>query len=502
MKNKILFILIFSFISLIPITNFSLWIDEATTAYYASQLNLIDLNNKIFSARTSEIQMPGYIYYIWVWEKLFGHNEFILRLSNFPFIVILIIVIAFAPLTNRMKILLSCFFTFSPFIWYNLNEVRSTIPVFSFGGLGMLSLVYYFNGGKSLQKTGVWIFTFSLILGVSFNMLVLLFIPAIGLLFIIHSILGKWKLKTIINDWWPGLCIMGVGIGTLIIYFLWTISQGAGGYIEAPGISNTAFLFYEYLGFSGVGPPRNLLRESRSFEVLKPYIPLMGLYCSVYVILFLFIFRSLRKQSKTIQFFTNPYLITFLFGILVFSLVCSVFQFRFWGRHAIFLLPLMFFYFAHIIDHSLQLESSKYKHLFPIIPFIALTLISDINIRFNDIYKKENNKAASLKTLELVGKEGNIIWNGFDELAGYYGLNIINDPKEMPKSWPIYGDAIIPSYNIGLSDFLNNYRDKSSVLVVFNRRDFDKKGYYHDYIKNNNLSILFKDRDFSIYSME
>jgi hypothetical protein len=418
-----------------------------------------------------------------------------------PFIILLLILIAYAPLSDRMKILLGFFISFSPFLWYNLNEARSTIPVFSLGGLSIISLIYYFSGDRSQQKKGVWILTFSLVIGVSFNMLFLLFIPALAVLFLIFSINNKFRVRTLINDWWPGVSIMAVMIGILLVYFLWTLSLGAGGVKEVPSISNSAFVFYEFLGFSGVGPPRSLLRESRSMELIKPFIPLMFLYLSAYILLFLFVIRSFWRENKTKKIVLNPYLITFIFGILVFSIVCSVSQFRFWGRHAAFLFPFLIFYFAQMIDNSLNVKFFKYRLLIPIIPLFLLTLISDFNIRFVADYQKENNKGAALKAIELTDNNGIIIWNSHDLLATYYGLKIINYPQKMPETWSFSRNAVIPPYKTELSDYLNNYRDKNSILVLFTRPDFDREGFYNEYVKNNGLSILFKERDYTIYSM-
>jgi hypothetical protein len=294
---------------------------------------------------------------------------------------------------------------------------------------------------------------------------------------------------------------MAVIIGTLLVYFLWTLSLGAGGVKEAPSISNTAFVFYEFLGFSGVGPPRSLLRESRSIELLKPFIPLMILYLSAYIILFSFIIRSFWRENKARQIILNPYLITFVFGILVLSIVCSVSQFRFWGRHAAFLFPFLIFYFAQMIDNSLNVNFFKYRLLIPIIPLFLLTLISDFNIRFVADYQKENNKEAVKKAIEITDNQGIIIWNNHDLLATYYGLKIINYQQKMPETWPILRNAIIPPYTNGLSDYLNKFRGKNSVLIIFNRPIFDRKGFYNDYVKSNGLSILFKDRDYTVYSM-
>jgi hypothetical protein len=71
----------------------------------------------------------------------------------------------------------------------------------------------------------------------------------------------------------------------------------------------------------------------------------------------------------------------------------------------------------------------------------------------------------------------------------------------MPETWSSSRNAVIPPYKTELSDYLNNYRDKNSILVLFTRPDFDREGFYNEYVKNNGLSILFKERDYTIYSM-
>jgi len=504
MKRVGFYYIIFTIISLIPITGYSLWIDESSTAYFASQANFGNLIDELNDVYSSETQMPGYIYFMWLWEKLFGHNEFMLRLSNLPFIVLLFAVIFHAPITQRLKIIFSCFISLSPFIWYNLNEARCTIPVFSLGGISVLSLKYYFKGSTAHKKWAIWMFSISIVLGVSFNMLFLLFIPVIGLLFIWQAVINRFKYKILISDWWLGIIFMVVSMIPLVIYYFSTLNKGAGGFKENPGIINIGFLLYEFLGFSGIGPPRNMLRDSFSLELLKPYILPIGLYFFLFILLLVFIYNIFRRNHRTINFLLNPYFISFSFGLLFFSLICSIFQFRFLGRHAAFLLPLLLFYFAEIIEESQKLGPSRLLWII-LVMFFSATLVSDFNLRLNKEYKKENNREASRKAIELAGENGVIIWNGFERLAAYYGLDVYKDSSKIPESWPIKRKALGTlhiTYDSELSDFLDKYRNKYSILVTFNRPEYDVKGYYRDYIEKNQLVLLYHHRDFSIHSME
>lgn len=422
-KNNLLLLLFFTITAIIPITSYSLWIDESSTAFFASQNTFNELNTTLLSASSSEIQMPGYIYYMWAWVKIFGHNEFILRLSNLPFIILLLLVLFNAPFTGRLKIIFATLVVFSPFVWYNLNEARCTIPVFSLGAIAIISLAQYFEGTGRFKKKAIWMFSASVVLGVVFNMLFLLFIPIIALLFLSQIIHYRIKFRKIFSDWLMGFIVMLISIVLLAFYYFWTIDQGKGGFKETPGIMNLVFLLYEHLGFSGIGPPRNILRESFSLEVVKPYLPFLVLFTLFYLLLFVYIFKYYRKHNKVVHIIFDSYLITYIFGVIFFSIVCFIFDFRFLGRHGAFLLPIFLFFLAKVIDDIINVQATIWLKILILLLF-SFTLISDINTRFKSAYKKENNREAALMAIKSADVDGAIIWNGFERLAAYYGLDI------------------------------------------------------------------------------
>ena len=79
----------------------------------------------------------------------------------------------------------------------------------------------------------------------------------------------------------------------------------------------------------------------------------------------------------------------------------------------------------------------EYKKYF--LPAFAVLLIfwfySDIQLRFNSIYQKENYKLAANKVLEMdKGNNLKVIWAGDKITASYYGL-FFND-SDNPASWP------------------------------------------------------------------
>lgn len=503
-QKKLLMLLLFSLLALIPITDYSLWIDESSTAYFASQDTIHDLSARLFSSPSSEIQMPGYIYYMWTWVKLFGHSEYALRLSNLPFVILLFLAIFYSPLSGRLKILYAALIILCPFLWYNLNEARATVPIFTFGGISIIALTYYFQGGRSDKKLAVSLLSASIIVGATFNMLFVLFIPVLGILFIWQIHVYRLKLRTILLDWWPGLLVIAILIIPVTLYYLWTLDKGSGGFRETPGIMNTGFVLYEHLGFSGLGPPRNILRNSFSIVAIKPYLPFIGLYSLLYLIIFVSVYIKSRRDKEHVHFFLNPYLVSYIGGVSLFSIVSFVFDFRFLGRHAAFLLPLLLFFFAQMTDQFLVSHPSKWCVII-FSSILLMTLMSDINLRFNEAYKKENNKEAALMAIQSADADGTIVWSGFERLAEYYGLDINAAEKSQTGSWKVTRKAVKPTndeYENSLSDYLDSLKSQNSVLIVFNRPEFDPGNHYRDYVKRNTLKLIYKHRDFSIYSLE
>lgn len=105
-------------LSLVAINSQSFWIDETDVATIASGATLSDWWQHLVSYGSGDTQMPGYMFYAWVWEKLFGHSEIGLRAANVPWLVL-----GFLALPRRQGYYVASL-ALSPFLWYYLNEAR------------------------------------------------------------------------------------------------------------------------------------------------------------------------------------------------------------------------------------------------------------------------------------------------------------------------------------------------------------------------------------------
>ena len=258
--NIILAIIISTIICSIVISSWSIWIDEGTSAYIASQRKLGEAFSFVIQNHYSEAQMPGYILYIWSWEKLFGNSEMALRYAAIPFLIWCILLILNFNWSPRIKAFLLLLTFINPFVWYNLNEARSTMIIFFLAFISILSLIRVAeNEGRGTQKSSV---------DISWGMLhrnhdeyAFLYF---SLSFCALMIAKTLSLKRFIADYKLAVLVLS-GISSIMgAYYSWTILSGAGGMRESIGFNNVINIPYEFIGFIGLGPSRNMLRAGAS----------------------------------------------------------------------------------------------------------------------------------------------------------------------------------------------------------------------------------------------
>jgi len=109
-------------ISLAALSAKSLWIDEALTAVKAMQPNFHSWWQAMLQERTSDLQMPFYMFYMWAFEKVFGANEWTLRFANLPWFVAGAVAFIHSLPAQYHRRWIAAFLTLCfPFTWYYLD---------------------------------------------------------------------------------------------------------------------------------------------------------------------------------------------------------------------------------------------------------------------------------------------------------------------------------------------------------------------------------------------
>lgn len=73
---------------LVAVSPESFWIDEGWTAFFAAQPDFGSLAAAMKIETVSDVQVPFYVAYLWVWEKAFGPGEWTLRAANLPWLLL------------------------------------------------------------------------------------------------------------------------------------------------------------------------------------------------------------------------------------------------------------------------------------------------------------------------------------------------------------------------------------------------------------------------------
>ena len=174
-KSNSIFLLLIFLSCFYSINSGSLWLDEILTVKIYSQPNLSEMFNLLFDASGSEIQMPGWMIFMWGWSRIFGISEYALRSANFIFIICLIFyfyrVLSSGLFDKKELTSLRIAFMLSiinPFILYNMNEARVNIPMYSFSFITILNLLLYLKTKNNKYFRASLVFFF---IGYFFNML-------------------------------------------------------------------------------------------------------------------------------------------------------------------------------------------------------------------------------------------------------------------------------------------------------------------------------------------
>lgn len=456
-KSVIVVIITSILVALISINNCSLWMDESSTAFLAHSTSLKDLIANMDEWHGSEKQMPGYILSIFMWDKVFGDSEYSLRCFNllpWSFLIIYIIYIIrrddiYDSIKNKY-ILLLLLSTISPFILYNMNEARVNISIYVLGFI-TLSSAYLYRIYEN--KYEIIFFVSCLIIGFSYNMLfILILLPS---LLILQkqtiNIFLKYRIVSLIT-------IILLGIEGC--YFLYTLLEGSGGMKERPSIINIGYTLYEFMGFGGMGIPKEEMRVSSDLlnDVL-PYKETILLMFISYLMLFIQNIKLIFKSKTTY---------IFIICLILFYIVSFFANFRFWGRHLFMFYPIFIYLLAESII-SLYKRGNILSRITLGFVFISL-IISSYRIVFNTDYKKEDIKLI-VKQINKLSTDYTIYWGEYELLANYYGLKNfkrINDYT--PSSTPIVVAFFKRAKNIDPISSPNKeyiYKSKMSYVYIY-----------------------------------
>jgi hypothetical protein len=414
-------------VACLAVSSQSFWIDEAQTALKVVPPTLQGWWHALDTEHNSNMQLPLYMLYIWSWGRVFGVSELALRAANIPwFLLGLFAILHFlrrrAALRNAMALL----YCLHPFVWYYLNEARLYMMQLSGALLACGALFAAMDEAGEPLSRAWW-----LLLGAGMTILCgagLLGVPwAIGITAVLLC-LPRFR-QSISRSALPALAIFGPLLVALALYFAWTIQQKIGTGTLPMNLPSIMAIFYEQLGFLGLGPGRSTLR-SESVASLKPYLPALLLLAAPLA-------WGLVAAGR--RCFGLPRRCMAPVMLLAASPVCLIVALGF-ARHARILArhltPLFPFVLAMMACALLWLWRSgrPLGRAAAILMAVALAA-SSLEVRFAFRHSKDDYRSAAASAVQSLAA-GKIVWWAADpDAADYYRLPITERARPGAALW-------------------------------------------------------------------
>ena len=399
------------------LTNQSLWIDEAHSAFKTLQPTLAQWWNAMSMDRGSDLQMPVYMLYLWGWGKLFGTSEIALRAANVPWFAVGVLALVSALSKDRpLRICLAAAALTNAFLWYYMSEARPYIMLFGCSALAAGSLFHLWQQREDLLHSPVVYRAFCIgIIGMCSTNLIA--VPwAAGFLLGGLYIIGFGGAVAAVRRF-P--IMSGVTIFLLILlalYYLWSLRMGARGTeIARTGWSNIAFSFYEMLGIAGLGPGRLALRGDWLHALIK-YLPAVSVGAAAALGLCAAGVAQLRSKATSDRILLVCLAVALPAVVVVLAAMAT--HLRLVGRHFTPMLP----YLLILLAFGLRRTIFSGRAMDRVAGAVALTVLfsSALQIRFAERHNRDDYRSAAAETRTALA-QGRVVWWAADvNAASYY----------------------------------------------------------------------------------
>lgn len=473
----------------------SLWVDEAQTWRYAKQPTLVSFSQQFATERNSEAQMPLGMLGAWSWAQILGTSEFALRAPNMFYAIGAIF--CFYLIGRREDLpALPLFLAVQPYLWFYVNEARPYTLQMLGGSLLLLALHQVYRGNIAsirwvmLWAVGAVICSASSMLGA---------IPTFA-----FSVAILWELLRL--HYFPKrhqiTIIAGSALSLLALglYYMRTLLAGSGGAkIWSVGLQNILFSGIEFLGFAGLLPPRQELRElartglSQTNELLNLWLFALPttLLAAVFAVLAFYWFRNLKQTPRWIfaclAVFSGSAILLFLAALVV--------GFPFWGRHLAPVFPTFVAAVGWVFCLCWRAPSLAIK--ISSLTLLSLLLASSLMLRFDPMHAKDDYRSAAALAQETINKGGTVWWAADQSAAQFYGLaTIVHDGTQL-EAFKTDGA------------FMANNRDSlylaalpTPSLVILSKIDvYDINGHLQQWIAENKFMLMRKSSAFNFFQI-
>lgn len=488
----------------LAITRQSLWIDEGFTVWFASHRTFTSFWSTLVGApgTPGDSQLMLYLLYMWGWIKLFGKTEWALRLANVPFALLFIATMSWAARHLLHRPMFWLFFCLSPFFWFYLNEARPYVMLLAFSSIATVALLSYFADPSEYKISAPWLCLVGLWFAWATHIMAAFLFPAL-FAFVLLSIASQPAFRRgFIRDWVKPVLVCSPAFLLLASFYMVVTGYGLNKYGKSWPFS-LIYVFYAFLGFGGLGPPRNQLRSATHLAVFAPYLPsvlLGGLALLVVCVVFL-----CSRPPRVVILLA----ISFLIGIAAAMFASVVGDFQILDRHVAALCPLFLLTLLLWFSHALSMDHSGYTVRVALIGLALVWTVSDARLVFLPQYQKDSYRAAAaIALLKANSPRDTILWAADPHTAYYYGIRVMNSGRYAGSptddlDWPVEREALdARNWNAADSVAFLSTTSAPTVLVLSKADAFDSRGVWRALVAETKPQQLAQLNSFSIYEWQ
>jgi hypothetical protein len=471
----------------LAITRQSLWVDEGFTVWFASHKSIASFFSGLMGSpgAPGDPQMLFYLLYMWGWIKLFGTSEVALRAANVPFALLLMGAMSWASRHLLRQPSIWVLFCLSPFLWFYLNEARPYVALMAFSTVAIVALLAYLIHTSDYKLFAPWCCLFALLLAWGTHILGVFLFPSMMVLAAATAIGDPAVRRTFVHDWSRPILFSSPAFVALGGFYAWVSAYGVNMGHGKPGLLNLVYVFYEFVGFGGLGPPRGEIRKTPHLYVFAPYWPwlLVGVIALAVVAFFL-----VRTRPPGIVWSLTA---SMLVGAAIALKISMIEHFQVLGRHMAVFFPMLLLTLMLWSRRSLSAPQGRGSAVAALFAICIAWGISDARMIFRHEYEKDAYRdAASMAVASVELNGGKILWAADPHTAHYYGIQVMRGKSsaEIGKNdgldWPVRIRAIdAENWTLNEAAVYLADRTEPATLVLSKTDLFDTKGAWRALIE-------------------
>ncbi len=495
------------------VTKQSLWIDEGYTAWFAAHGSFRSFAQSLIGkpGAPGDSLMLFYATYMWGWIKVFGYSEPALRAANLPFFLVMTGSAAWASRRLLNNSHLWVLFCLSPFVWFYLNEARPYAALLAFSTVSLVALMAYLLNPERYRTSAPWCCLIALFLAFGSHVMAAILIPSLAVI-VWDTLRGDSRLRSRFwRDWRrPALYSLPAFV-MLAGFFAWASSYGLGQIAGKPGGRNLLVVAYEFLGFQGLGPPRNALRTGIEASLFRGDWPWLTLGLIAVGAVALALYRTRRPPM------VRSLCLGLAAGLTAAMALCWLSSFNFWGRHLAVLFPLAL---MTTIVWMTDASPAQLRNRTVTVGMLLLALVwgvSDARLVLVPAYQKDDYRDAASVAMQRAGAGvAQILWAADPHAARYYGIDArkavhATEEDESEAAEPGREELRLPIRHAATdagnwsSDEIARYFTKHAapaVLVLSKTDLYDRRQGWQAFIRAQQPRLITQLNSFSIYQLQ